>query len=298
MSKVHSIVTAPTVTVVASSRMSALGIHEFIRQQDLTAILELEAAPLTKMVSNIHVNANDPGDQFAGDYTDGELLPEFAGRFCYRSFSKGRDTEAYHANIMEERHGSILEHTSLSLAITGVSRSLTHELIRHRSGVAISQESQRYVNANDIKFVIPPIQLHYYGMDSGETQEWHAAQIRSVEEYEKWQELLGMSIMSDDDLSDDQARTLKKKRANEAARANLPNSCETKLVWTANLRTLRHVILTRGADPADLEVRRLAVELAIICKQFAPTIFADIEIRDAGFGDFGVPTVHGTHWKV
>lgn len=297
--EVQKIITEPTVTVVASMRMQAEGLGEFVRVEDLEGLLANEAAPISRIIANVKANADlDPMVGEPGPYTDEELLPEFAGRFCYRSWAKGRETDEYHANILEERHGSILEHTTLSMAITGVSRGLTHELIRHRAGVAISQESQRYVDAKTANFVLPPIQLHYCGVDSTETQEWYAAQINSIAEYEKWQELLSFNIEDDPALTVDQAKSIRKKRANEAARANLPNSVETKLVWTANLRTLRHFIMTRGAAAVDLEIRRLAIKVAEVCKQYAPTIFDDIIIVPPTAEDFGVPTIAGKHWKV
>jgi len=97
--------------------------------------------------------ASDDGDETV------DPLPELAGRFCYRAFNKGRDNEDYLKNILESGHGSVLEHVQLTFIIQGVSRTLTHELVRHRIGVAISQESQRYVDAKDINVVLPPLLL-------------------------------------------------------------------------------------------------------------------------------------------
>jgi thymidylate synthase (FAD) len=288
-----SLVVAPSVNVVAVSRMDVEGLTEFIKSEDLEPILQRETAPLRRILDAVTANAEMNGLEL-GAYSDAELLPEFAGRFCYRSWLKGRTTDEYHENIMEERHGSILEHTNLTLAITGVSRALTHELIRHRAGFAVSQESQRYVDAKDIRFVYPPIMIHYYGIDRADADEWLAQQMACVADYEKHQALLRMMIDEDPNLDDD-GKSTKKKRANEAARASLPNACETRLVWTGNLRAMRHFLLTRGADPADLEIRRLAVEVFRAVKGVAPTIFADMTEVE---GDFGVPCVVGKHWKV
>lgn len=293
MQKTTRTIYSPSIFVVASTVLRPDALTEFA-QIEAPAALAKDDSPISRIIDMAEENQSGFG---LAPFTDLELGPEFAGRFCYHSWNKGRSTDAYHANIMEERHGSILEHSTISFAITGVSRGLTHELIRHRVGVAISQESQRYVDAKDIKFVMPPLNIHYYGTDNMEAVEWEEAQMEGVRDYEKWQTFLKHSIATDDSLSDEQARVMKK-RANEAARGSLPNSCETKLTWTANIRTLRHFIETRGARPADLEIRRLAVELAKVCKKEAPTLFADIVINEPEAEDFGVPYVTSDWRKV
>src|ERR1700744_5596912 len=96
---------------------------------------------------------------------DGELLAEFGGRMCYRSWEPGlnpnvtrirTDQEAYFANVLKSAHGSVLEHANYSFAFRNVSRVFTHELVRHRAGSAFSQESLRYVRLTDIGFPVPP----------------------------------------------------------------------------------------------------------------------------------------------
>ena len=96
--------------------------------------------------------------QWIGDATDGERLSEFAGRLCYMSQRNpaGRSTHEYIENIKKQGHGSVLEHANYSLLLEGVSRSLTHELVRHRAGFAYSQLSQRYVDESEAQFVMPP----------------------------------------------------------------------------------------------------------------------------------------------
>ncbi|MGH9418733.1 MAG: FAD-dependent thymidylate synthase, partial [Thermoanaerobaculia bacterium] len=93
-----------------------------------------------------------------GDSTDGEKLAEFAGRLCYMSQKNpaSRATREYLENIKKQGHGSVLEHANYSVLLEGVSRSLTHELVRHRAGFAYSQLSQRYVDESDANFVVPP----------------------------------------------------------------------------------------------------------------------------------------------
>src|SRR5512144_2260352 len=96
--------------------------------------------------------------QWIGESSDGERLAEFAGRLCYMSQKNpaGRSTREYLENIKKQGHGSVLEHATYSLLLEGVSRSLTHDLVRHRVGFAYSQVSSRYVEEEDIRFVMPP----------------------------------------------------------------------------------------------------------------------------------------------
>src|SRR5204863_1583921 len=93
-----------------------------------------------------------------GESTDGERLAEFAGRLCYMSQANPakRQTREYLENIKKQGHGSVLEHANYSLLLEGVSRSLTHELVRHRAGFAYSPLSQRYVDESQANFVVPP----------------------------------------------------------------------------------------------------------------------------------------------
>src|SRR5512141_2569118 len=96
--------------------------------------------------------------RWLGESTDGERLAEFAGRLCYMSQKNpaNRATRDYLENIKKQGHGSVLEHANYSILLEGVSRSLTHELVRHRAGFAYSQLSQRYVDESDANFVVPP----------------------------------------------------------------------------------------------------------------------------------------------
>ena len=302
----NHIISEPFVTVTAESKLTITGLEEFAHQENLESALEADTP-----ISKIYDHALGDSEEF----THAELIPEFGGRFCYHSWEKGRSTPEYNHNILEMEHGSVLEHSTLSFIITGVSRSLTHELVRHRAGIAFSQESQRYVDMANVNFVMPPLLLNAIDGDltCGEAEEWLNEQMAGVQSYNKWQSYLtdylgeqveNGSIALDPDIASSFNSWEKKvhkqltrvlKRANEAARASLPNSTETKLLCTANLRTLRHFIMLRGGDPADLEIRRLAVVIARRCKEFAPTIFADIEIVP---GTFGVETVVGKFRKV
>lgn len=212
--------------------------------------------------------------------TPAEDLVEFAGRFCYRSFSKGRPSAEYIENVLQERHGSVLEHSTVTLAIAGVSRSLTHELVRHRTGIAVSQESQRYVEAKDIRFVVPPIfdLLEAKGEDISQMlQQFHDDCEFTKDQYASLTTTLK-------DKMDQSGTTIQKKRALEAARALLPNAAETRLVWTMNGRSLRHICELRGSPHADLEIRRLFVGVTEIMMQQWPNLMADFETYRAEDG--------------
>lgn len=207
--------------------------------------------------------------------TDAEALCEYAGRLCYLSQHNPalKTTAEYTNTILSHGHGSVLEHASVSILVEGVSRALTHELIRHRAGTAISQVSQRFVDESDADFVIPPLLL----TNTGAMDEWTTAVSSALVRYQH----LVKQLLNDPSMAD-LPTTLARKRAREAARGVLPNSTETKLVWTANLRALRHVITLRGDIHADLEIHRFANVLLETVRPFAPSVFADFSTADDG----------------
>jgi len=225
----------------------------------------------------------------------GEALAEFAGRLCYLSFGEdaglegghktipGRTTnQAYLANILNTKHGSVLEHAVWTLLFEGVSRSLTHELIRHRAGFGFSQLSQRYVDESNIGFVVPP------EIDEGTPayDVWLASCGHAKESYRA---LLAAMI---DQIGDHGTATMRKKRARQAARAVLPNSAETKILVTGNARAWRHFCEMRGSPTADIEIRRLAVTTLATLTSEAPHIFGDMEAVPDADGSEVVTTPH------
>jgi thymidylate synthase (FAD) len=206
-----------------------------------------------------------------------EVLCEVAGRICYMSFAKPRPggLTAYLQHIKESGHGSVLEHAVWSFLITGVSRSLTHELVRHRAGFAFSQLSQRYVDESDAEFVEPDIvkddpELHAV---------WSEAMQKAREAYVRLSELLEKKLQyrsfSQRWLPRDATLTEKRKVARQAARSVLPNATETKIVVTANARAWRHFLEQRGSRYADYEMRKLANRIFDILLREAPYLFGD-----------------------
>lgn len=211
--------------------------------------------------------------QWVGESTDGERLAEFAGRLCYMSQHNpaGRSTRDYLENIKKQGHGSVLEHASYSLLLEGVSRSLTHELVRHRAGFAYSQLSQRYVDESDAAFVLPPAMVG----DEALTAAWRA-QVESAQE--SYVALVGSLMERLGWVAD---KVHRRKMAREAARGVLPNSTETKIVVTGNARAWRTMLELRSSEAAELEIRRAAVAILRVLSAEAPAFFSDFEIYQA-----------------
>jgi flavin-dependent thymidylate synthase len=157
---------------------------------------------------------------------------------------------------------SVLEHASWSLLIEGVSRSLTHELVRHRAGTAFSQLSQRYVE--HVEGVAPPAVIK-----AGLLLPWTDRAREVIQAYMAQLDAL-------------RANGLTGKALKEAARSLLPNCAETKIVMTANARAWRHVIELRSGEGADAEIRRLFRAVLAVLKAEAPALFGD-------FDENGVP---------
>jgi thymidylate synthase (FAD) len=208
--------------------------------------------------------------EWIGESTDGERLAEFAGRLCYMSQHNPakRATREYLENIKKQGHGSVLEHANYSILLEGVSRSLTHELVRHRAGFAYSQLSQRYVDESEASFVVPPAMV---GEDALETP-WRA-QVEAAQS--AYVALVGQLMERYGWVAD---RVHRRKMAREAARAVLPNATETKIVVTANARAWRTMLELRSSEGAELEIRRMAVAVLRLLQQEAPAFFSDFEI--------------------
>lgn len=211
--------------------------------------------------------------QWVGDSTDGERLAEFAGRLCYMSQRNpaNRATREYLENIKKQGHGSVLEHANYSLLLEGVSRSLTHELVRHRAGFAYSQLSQRYVDESAAQFVMPPAMIGNDGLETA----WIAQMSSALDSYVALVEQLMTRYAWVDD------KVHRRKMAREAARGVLPNSTETKIVVTGNARAWRTMLELRSSEAAELEIRRMAVLALRVLQQEAPAFFSDFEIYTA-----------------
>jgi len=224
-------------------------------------------------------------DQFLDDHEidwtyqtdhESELLVETAGRLCYMSFANPRPggIRAYMENILNAKHGSVLEHSVWNFIITGVSRSFTHELVRHRAGFGYSQLSQRYVDESQAEYVVPDVIRN----DPMMYKIWLSA----VEEaHNSYIELVDLLTTRYKDIED---RTHRRKLARQAARSVLPNATETKIFVTANGRALRHFLEMRGSVHAELEIRKVASLIHVHLMKDAPDLFGDFNYETAPDG--------------
>lgn len=214
----------------------------------------------------------------------GEKLVEIAGRLCYMSFARPRPggNSAYIGHLLEVGHGSVLEHAVFNFIITGVSRSFTHELVRHRAGFAYSQLSQRFVDESECAFVEPDA--------IAEDPELHRVWLEAVTTCQKAYRKLADGLAARFAQIED--RTLRRKKAREAARSVLPNATETKIFVTANARALRHFIEMRADPAAEAEIRKVAVAMLELLKEESPNLFGDYTIIDLPEGGQAARTPH------
>jgi thymidylate synthase (FAD) len=211
-----------------------------------------------------------------GSVCAGELLVEFAGRACYRSWAPGlnpnvtkvrADPREYFANILSSAHGSVLEHANWTFALRDVSRTFTHELVRHRAGSAFSQESLRYVRLADIGFRVPPA-----------LEPMREQVLSIVEQLEELQ----VSAASALGMDEEGVPFHVKKEVTSALRRLAPMGLSTDIVWTANARTLRHVIEMRTAEGAEEELRLVFDLVAQAMQVEAPGVFQDFTRHEDG----------------
>jgi thymidylate synthase (FAD) len=211
----------------------------------------------------------------------GEYLSEVAGRLCYMSYARPRPggNETYLRHILEVGHGSVLEHAVWNFIIVGASRSMSHELVRHRH-MGYSQLSQRYVDESVAEYVEPGCIANHPELH----RLWLEAVAHSHRAYVKLAELL------QETFKDEADRTLRRKLARQAARSVLPNATETKIFVTANARALRHFIEMRGSRHAETEIRKVSVQVLRIMKEEAPNLFSDYELVPLPDGTFEAVT--------
>jgi thymidylate synthase (FAD) len=212
-----------------------------------------------------------------GAINDGQLLIEAAGRACYRSWKEGlnpnvsrirKDQAEYFLNILRSGHGSVLEHANYTFIIWDVSRVFTHELTRHRAGSAFSQESMRFVRIDDIAFRIP------------ESMESMRPQIVSIlETLEEFQ----IKAAEHFELDEPGVPFHKKKEITSAMRRLAPEGISTMIIWTSNIRTLRHVIQMRTDPGAEEELRFVFNVIGEIMREEAPLLFGDFVVEDGAW---------------
>lgn len=218
----------------------------------------------------------DAHDEPGNDTND---LIEAAGRICYRSWQPGlnpnvtqvrTDQRAYLRNILASSHGSVLEHASFSFVLADVTRTFTHELVRHRVGVGISQESLRYVRLEQI-----PVWVPLWAQRDHSVMEKIVPLIDRMEEFQTWAaEYFG--------LDEEGVDFAEKKHKTSFMRRFAPEGVSTHVLWTANVRTLRHVIETRTAEGAEEEMRLVFGKIAGVLQGEAPALFGDFTRQEDG----------------
>jgi thymidylate synthase (FAD) len=239
-----------------------------------TARLRVQLIAKTEFVSPADV-------PFSTDADGGAALVEFAGRACYQSWSKPNPrtatNAAYLRHIIDVGHFAALEHASVTFYITGISRSCSHELIRHRH-FSYSQLSQRYVPNEDSQIVVPPEIADDPELQQILTEAADAG-------YAAYTELLaGLEAKLSAGEPTENLGVLRRKQARQAARAALPNATETRIVVTGNYRAWRHFVAMRASEHADIEIRQLALACLRQLIDVAPAVFGDFTITTLADG--------------
>tara|TARA_B100001123_G_C15333496_1_gene1032009 strand:+ start:1630 stop:2415 length:786 start_codon:yes stop_codon:yes gene_type:complete len=208
--------------------------------------------------------------------TDSEALSEFMGRLCYRSFEPGLnpnvtrvrpDNKSHLQNIIRTGHGSVLEHSVLNFVFSDVSRVFTHELVRHRAGTAVSQESLRFVRLDDLGMWAPT--------SVKEDDEMMEVFVKTFSQLEELQRLMAEHY----ELDEEGKAFSKKKEITSAMRRIAPIGVATSVGWSANVRTLRHVIEARTEPSAEEEIRLVFGKVGEILMEKYQVLFGDYEVE-------------------
>lgn len=220
----------------------------------------------------------------------GTQLAKIAGQVCYLSFGPNRTTndraQRYFENIKSSGHGSVLEHPTYSFLFYGVSRSLTHELVRHRAGTAFSQTSQRYVDGKVLRFVE---RAEYQGNELLHRR-FEEGIDSAVERYALTTSLLIQEQESGSAWLSGESKTDLRKRIQQVTRASLPNETEAPIVFSANTRALRHIIEMRASAHAETEIRNLFFRVFLCMAMIEPTLFDDYSVHELADGTSVVST--------
>ena len=224
------------------------------------------------------------------DLPDSSQLCKTAGQLCYASFgprrTRNENAAAYFERLTSAGHGSVLEHASFSFLLYGISRSVTHELVRHRAGAGFSQISQRYVSGAVLRFVERP----EYREDEELHRLFEERADRAAAEYGEMADRLldrqggGNSMLSADHKTD------ARKKVQQTARSLLPNETEAPMVFSGNVRALRHIIEMRADAHAESEIRNLALRLFLCLRTVDPILFGDYELAELPDGTYTVST--------
>jgi len=247
----------PVVVKLADTKLDSAGVQKFMEMYNATDWFERVRPTQTN---------------------DSEFLIELSGRACYKSYGVGlnpnvtkirEDSRAYLKNVLEKGDGSILEHATVTFAFLNVSRVFTHEVVRHRAGTAMSQESLRYVRPREIGLWLPP-DLESVSREFQDVVKEIARQYHELESKFDWEKM----------------PFEQKKRVTSALRRVLPDGIATNMIWTANHRTLRWVIEMRTHPSAEVEIRKVFDQVAEICMRDYPMLYSDFTKTQLADGTF------------
>lgn len=228
-------------------------------------------------------------------YTEeGEKLIAAAAKLCYSSSGisdieeslEDEKVESFLSHLVDLNHESPIEHVNFTFGVEGVSRTLTHQLVRHRIA-SYSQQSQRYVKLEQFEYIVPPAieknqKAKEIFLNAMEEDQKYYNEIVDILQGEYYRQYI------DETNSEKQALSKSEKQAIEDARYIFPNACETKIVFTMNARTLMNFFRLRTCNRAQWEIRSMAISMLELVKEVYPTLF-----RDAGPGCVNGPCPEG-----
>ncbi len=223
---------------------------------------------------------------------EGAQLSKIAGQLCYMSFGPKRTFNAqadrYFDNLKSSGHGSVFEHASFSFLLYGISRSVTHEIVRHRAGFGYSQLSQRFVSGRMLRFVERP---EYAGDELFHAQFLERIE-RSSSEYAALSNRLLEMQQAGTQILSAEAKTDLRKKVQQCARSVLPNETEAPMVMTGNARAWRHFIEMRASAHAEIEIRELAMRVFLCLYKTDPVLFSDYTLEKLPDGTYAVKTAY------
>lgn len=235
-------------------------------------------------------------DKANSSISDAELLVEFAGRLCYKSFEPGLNANvtkvregnsAYIENVLKQAHGSVFEHATTTFALLNVSRIFTHELVRHRQGTAYSQESQRFVRLDDFQLYIPDLTeaLTELIPDSHPNpREWVQEKqdqfVLMADEIKAFTiEKVG-GFIQELGLDAEGVKFHVKKQITSALRRLIPGGVNTNILITANHRAWRFMIQQRTSSGAEIEIQEVFIDIANQLRMRYPNIYSDMVLNN------------------
>jgi thymidylate synthase (FAD) len=274
-----------------------------------------------------HLGAPDWLWKQADTISSGELLVEFMGRLCYKSFEVGLNpnvtkvregNDVYLGNVLRQKHGSVFEHATVTFALLDVSRIFTHELVRHRAGTAYSQESQRFVRLDNFSLYIPDLTDALTALAPAQpTLERPEDSAPVLVDQETWvqhyqdsfvkmADRISASVrdelvawMREIGIDEDGVPFHVKKELTSAMRRLIPGGVNTNIGITANHRTWRHLIANRTAVGAEVEIREVFYDIACQLKERYGNIYQDMQIITNDNGDIlKIPRVEFLNEKI